>query len=91
MSLAPFNQEIARRLTALDEAVSAGGVLNIAYASPMGGQPERINMSCKLPGRAAISFAFTIDVATRIATIAELFNDEATADLIFAETAKASA
>lgn len=90
MSLAPFNQEVARRLTALDEAVNAGGVLNVAYAAPMGGQPERINMSVKLPGRPLITFAFSIDVAIRIAAIAELFEDQATADLLFAETAKAS-
>lgn len=91
MSLAPFNQEVARRLTALDEAVNAGGVLNVAYAGAMANQPERVNMSVKLPGRPLITFAFSIDVAIRIATIAELFDDGETADLIFAETAKAAA
>jgi hypothetical protein len=90
MSLAPFNQEIARRLTALDEAVNAGGTLSASYAAPMGGQPERVSLSANPPGRAVITFAFTIDVANRIATIAELFEDQATADLIRAETAKAA-
>lgn len=88
MALAPFNQEVARRLVVLDQSKADGATLLYAFAPAMAGQPDRVNITAK-KGRTEVTFAFGIEVADRVAAIAELFEDQEAADAIRVETAKA--